>query len=250
MVSIENIYLEENLMSTLKIAAYFILLYEHFEDIVNSTVKEFYSNPVIMDGKLYETLDNGYISALKKKVQAGEEGKFVPYSRVLEEAKRAKADYEKDVIGIVTQNDSEEIKDGRIIRGSLCWLQNNGVITEADKKRILSIRRRRNTLVHELFRILHDGLVEDDAKMVADLILYHSRVNNWRFQQVEIPVMEIELPAGTEPEDVISVDDAVLQSMFRILFCNEGEAFKEAIEKLTGNKAMDNKTGGNDNANA
>ena len=75
---------------------------------------------------------------------------------------------------------------------------------------------------------MNKGLASEDAIMVSELLIFHDRVNNWRFQQIEMPVMEIELPEGTNPEDVISGDDATLQSMFRILFCNEGEAFKEA----------------------
>ena len=38
---IENYFQEDNLLSNMKIAAYFILLYEHFEDMVIDTVREF-----------------------------------------------------------------------------------------------------------------------------------------------------------------------------------------------------------------
>lgn len=234
MSSIENLFFEDNLVSNLKLASYYILLYEHFEDVVISTVKQFYSDPVIMDGKLFETLDNSYISALKKKVQAGEKSEFVPFNLRLSDAKRSKEAYEGEVIGIVSQNKNGEIKDGKAFRGSLCWLQKYGVFTDSERNRILSIRARRNTLVHELFQEMNKGLTSEDAKMVSELLIFHDRVNNWRFQQIDMPVMEVELPEGTNPEDVISVDDATLQGMFRILFCNEGNAFKEAYEKLTG----------------
>lgn len=234
MSAIENLFFEDNLVTNLKIASYFILLYEHFEDVVINTVKEFYSNPVIMDGELYETLDNSYISALKKKVQAGEKSEFIPFNLRLRDAKRSKEAYEREVIGIVSQKENGEIKDGKAFRGSLCWLQKYGVFTDSERKRILSIRARRNTLVHELYQELYKGLASEDAIMVSELLIFHDRVNNWRFQQIEMPIMEIELPEGTNPEDVISGDDATLQSIFRILFCNEGDAFKEAYEKLTG----------------
>ena len=39
MSGIDNLFQEETLLSNIKIAAYFILLYEHFEDVVISTVK-------------------------------------------------------------------------------------------------------------------------------------------------------------------------------------------------------------------
>lgn len=249
MSAIENLFFEDNLVTNLKLASYFILLYEHFEDVVISTVKEFYSAPVIMDGKLFETLDNSYISALKK-VQAGEKSVFIPYDLELRDAVKSKESYEREVIGSISQNETGEIKDGKAFRGSLCWLQKYGVFTDSERKRILSIRARRNTLVHELFQELNKGLASQDTIMVSELLIFHDRVNNWRFQQVEMPIMEIELPEGTNPEDVISGSDATLQSMFRILFCNEGEAFKEAYEQLTGNVVPDNRTGGKENANS
>ena len=46
-----------------------------------------------------------------------------------------------------------------------------------------------------------------------------------------MPIMEIKLPKEVKPDDVMGGDDAVLESMFRILFCGEGPQFKEALEK-------------------
>ena len=234
MSSIENLFFEENLVSNLKVAAYFILLYEHFEDVVISTVKEFYSNPVVIDGKQFDTLDNGYIKILRNKVEAGEKGEFVPYKLRLREAEKSKAAYEMEVLGLASQGDFNEINDGKKIKGSLCWLQKHGVITDVERKRILSIRKRRNTLVHELYRILCEGLDTEDAEMIAELVAFNNRVNNWRFLQIEMPVMGITLPNGANPEDVISGDDAILQGLFRTLFCNEGDAFKDAFTKISG----------------
>ena len=58
---IENYFQEDNLLSNMKIAAYFILLYEHFEDMVIDTVREFYTSPCILDGKLFSDIDDAYI---------------------------------------------------------------------------------------------------------------------------------------------------------------------------------------------
>lgn len=41
--------------------------------------------------------------------------------------------------------------------------------------------------------------------------------------------MEIELPDGAAPDAVMGSDDVLLTGIFRILFCNEGEQFKEAF---------------------
>ena len=48
MSGIDNLFQEETLLSNIKIAAYFILLYEHFEDVVISTVKEFYAHDCVL----------------------------------------------------------------------------------------------------------------------------------------------------------------------------------------------------------
>ena len=52
MSEIENLFDEEYLVPNVKGAAFFILLYEHFEDVVISTVKEFYSSPCSLDREL------------------------------------------------------------------------------------------------------------------------------------------------------------------------------------------------------
>ena len=52
-----------------------------------------------------------------------------------------------------------------------------------------------------------------------------------RVKQIDMPIMEIKLPKEVKPDDVMGGDDAVLESMFRILFCGEGPQFKEALEK-------------------
>ena len=65
---IENLFDEDLLLPNLKGIAFFILLYEHFEDAVISVVKEFYSLTCVLDGQLYCDIDDQYIKALKKKI--------------------------------------------------------------------------------------------------------------------------------------------------------------------------------------
>lgn len=57
MSGIDNLFQEETLLSNIKIAAYFILLYEHFEDVVISTVKEFYAHDCVLNGQLFLSID-------------------------------------------------------------------------------------------------------------------------------------------------------------------------------------------------
>ena len=67
MSQFENYLDKDILLPNVNGAAYFILLYEWFEDRVISTVKDFYSDPCMLDGKEYRDIDDKYIKALKKK---------------------------------------------------------------------------------------------------------------------------------------------------------------------------------------
>lgn len=88
-----------------------------------------------------------------------------------------------------------------------------------------------DTLVHELLKEIGNGLDEQDIQMIVKLLKLQQRINAWRVKQIDMPIMEIKLPKEVKPDDVMGGDDAVLESMFRILFCGEGPQFKEALEK-------------------
>ena len=226
----ENLFNEDILAPNLKAAAYFILLYEHFEDVVISTVKDVYSCLCIMDGVGYYDIDDDYIRAIEAKIKNGEEDAFVPYSIQLSKAKRGKACYQKEVLDLNNSTGTDEIKDGKKLRGSLNWLLLHGVYSRDQVDRIWEIRKRRNTIVHELFSTMCKGLSGEDLMMIADMLSFNRKVTNWHFQEIDMPVMAIELPEETTPDDVVRSDDLALNAMFRILFCNEGKAFKDALK--------------------
>ena len=211
-------------------AAYFILLYEWLEDKVISTVKDCYSDFCVLDGKEYCNIDDAYIKALQKKIDKGEKGDIVPYTVLLNEAERAKAKYKEEVTHPIKD------KDAKTLRGSLLWLQKHEVITSGDKARILKIRKRRNVIVHELLRILGDGLDEDDAAMIAEMIALIRKINQWRFMEIEAPISGYTLPEGATPEDVQGGDDIVLTGMLQILFFGEGERYKKILEQVKNNE--------------
>ena len=222
---IENYLQEDNLLSNMKIAAYFILLYEHFEDMVIDTVREFYTSPCILDGKLFSDIDDAYINLLKEKVEKGEEVGSIPAAFVLAEAEQARAVYQKEVLGEKKENDA------RKFRGSLNWLQKHEGITEAENAKILKIRDRRNEITHGLLKKIGEGLTDEDVQMIGELLSLNQRIGAWRFQQIDMSIMEIELPDGADADDVMGNDDVLLTGIFRILFCGEGEQFKEVFDK-------------------
>lgn len=222
---IENYFQEDNLLSNMKIAAYFILLYEHFEDMVIDTVRKFYTSPCILDGKLFSDIDDAYINLLKEKVEKGEEVGSIPAAFVLAEAEQARAVYQKEVLGEKKENNA------RKFRGSLNWLQKHEGITEAENAKILKIRDRRNEITHGLLQKIGEGMTDEDVQMIGELLSLNQRIGAWRFQQIDMPIMEIELPDGADADDVMGNDDVLLTGIFRILFCGEGEQFKEVFDK-------------------
>lgn len=232
MSEVENLFDEEILKSNVSGAAYFILLYEHFEDTVITTVKEFYSNICAIDGKLYSDIDDEYIRVLKERVANHEDNPEIPYERLLNKAERDKETYDKDIIAPYKGKNI----DGKRFRGSLNWLTRHDVFSDDDISRILIIRKHRNDIVHELLHILCEGLTAEDAKMISELLAFNNRINKWRFREIDMPAQGIKLPDGADIDDVMGGDDAVLTGIFRILFCNEGEQFKKALESVKNNE--------------
>lgn len=224
MLQIENYFREEELTQNVKVAAYFILLYEHFEDMVIETVREFYSTPCMLDGKPFSNIDKEYIQLLEEKVEQGESSR-IPFKIRLAGARRARAVYQKEVLNKTKK------EDARVLRASLNWLQDRAVISKKENTKIMRARKRRNELVHELFQEIGKGFSDEDAKSIADMLNVQQRINAWKFQQIDMPLMEIELPEGANPNDVMGGDDMILNVIFRILFCGEGEKFKEALDR-------------------
>ncbi len=226
---LENLLNEDNLVPNIKGAAFFILLYEHFEDNVITAVKDAYSSDLIFDGKVFSEIDDEYITLLKKKIENGEIDEPFSYESLYHNAVQKKNEYTKDVL-----DSAKKQKDGKRFHGSLIWLKNHQMFSEAELHRIHEIRKRRNDIVHKLFDVLNKGLTEDDATMIAALLEYNQRINKWHFHIFDAMVFGEDIPENAMIDDVLGYDDAVLMSIFKILFCNEGLSFKEELKKVKG----------------
>ncbi len=238
MSCIANLFDEEYLTVNMKAAAFFVLLYEHLEDVIIEAVKMKIANICVLDGTMYYSMDPKYIKKLKEKVNNHIESQGIPYEIRLRSAERDIKKYRSEIFPNQKDNEKKSDKEeheGKTLKGSLNYLIRNMVFSEQEVDRILKTRIRRCTIVHELLNVLSQGLTEDDAKMIADMLVFSQRVNKWIFQQSDMPIMETEIPRSGPPDDVIDGDDAIIISIFRILFCNEGELFKgvlkEQIEK-------------------
>lgn len=226
-MNIDNFFDEDVLVPNLKAAAFFILMYEHFEDIIISTVRDLHSSPCMLDGAFFYDIDDDYIKLLKSKIANGEKNDGpVPLKILLGNAIRAKETYNNNIS--VTEKTDE--KDGKKFKGSLKWLQAQGVITNSEREYILAIRNRRNTVVHELFAVISAGFTTEDANMMSALIQYNKRINNWFFREIDAYLSDPAFLGDSSVDDIMGIDDMILMSAFRILFLAEGDRYKKAIE--------------------
>ena len=108
---IENLFDEDILLPNLKGISFFILIYEHFEDVVISTVKEFYSSPCVLDGQLYCSIDDQYINALKKIIDDQEDDAAVLYKISLIQATHDRERYRNEIVN--SRKMQDDYRDGK-----------------------------------------------------------------------------------------------------------------------------------------
>ena len=87
---------------------------------------------------------------------------------------------------------------------SLRWFADYGVITESDVNRVLSIELRRHSFVHELFNVIHNGISDDDIKLLADLISIYKKIDSWWIYNVEIDWDDIKEPDNVKMDECCS----------------------------------------------
>ena len=220
---VDNFFDEDILIPNIKGAAYFILLYEHLEDIIIETVREFYDLPSVIDGNLYSVLDDEFIDVLQEKIKKGETNPYISYETMLKDALAAQKKY-KNAISI-----GKNGNDGKRLRGSLNWLKERNVFTQTEIEDFLSIRQRRNTIVHEFFESIGSGLTVNDAQMIHNLLDYHAHISNWYFRNHDMELIDYQFSDDVDLTQVVSMNDAILSSIYRILFLNEGEQFKQVL---------------------
>lgn len=79
--------------------------------------------------------------------------------------------------------------DGKqnIFLSSLYWLEENGAITKDDILQISAIREMRNTVAHQLDKILADSDFNLDSDKEKKMFDYIEKIERWWIREVEIP---------------------------------------------------------------
>ena len=115
---------------------------------------------------------------------------------------------------------------------SLRWFADYGVITESDVNRVLSIELRRHSFVHELFNVIHNGISDDDIKLLADLISIYKKIDSWWIYNVEIDWDDIKEPDNVKMDECFSSSLMMIDVMINILLKGEGNVYSECLSQI------------------
>ena len=146
-----------------------------------------------------------------------------------------KIEFKEDkIVYYETEKYKREVKNlaKKPFEASLRWFANHKVITEYDVNKALAIELRRHSFVHELYNIVHNGISDDDIKLLADLISIYRKIDSWWIYNVEIDWDEIKDPNNVKQDECISGSLMMIDVMINILLKGEGESYRECLAQI------------------
>ena len=146
-----------------------------------------------------------------------------------------KIEFKEDkIVYYETEKYKREVKNlaKKPFEASLRWFANHKVITESDVNKALAIELRRHSFVHELYNIVHNGISDDDIKLLADLISIYKKIDSWWIYNVEIDWDEIKDPNNVKQDECISGSLMMIDVMINILLKGEGETYRECLAQI------------------
>ena len=195
-----NLFSKADLRVNLDGASYFIMIYESFTDMLEYYVKSFFENYSLEDGELITKLSPEYEEILKK--------------------------------------NKHKLKNGQVRTGCLYarleWFKAMGAIDDNDIQLVDAVRLRRNTIVHEFFNTLQEGLGEEDARLMSGILLLYMKIDNWYFKNVEAELAWDEIPESADLDASYSLNTIFLQAIYQILFMDKGDEYDKALRDLLG----------------
>lgn len=119
--------------------------------------------------------------------------------------------------------------DGKqnIFLSSLHWLEEIGAITKNDISEISSIREMRNTVAHQIDKILTDSEFNIDSYKEEKMFDYIDKIERWWIREVEIPTNP-----NYDGEEI--PDEGILPG--KIIFCKYVKSITEDLLKRNESK--------------
>ena len=126
--------------------------------------------------------------------------------------------------------------DGKIVkdrlRNTVLWFKDANAISDDDYKLFRKLRDKRNSYAHKMAQHVWDGLPEQDAKGLLDLLDLYIKLDKWWINEIEIPISgEIE-PGSYDEDSVESMALITFKMMINTLFGGKSEEYLEMIQKF------------------
>ena len=102
------------------------------------------------------------------------------------------------------------------VHASLNWLQQAGAVDQADIEGFKATKDLRNRLVHNLQRLLNDGLPEEFPAQFGQLITLLRKIELWFLMEVEIPTNPDFDGKDVDPNEVQPGSILILQILLEV----------------------------------
>lgn len=122
--------------------------------------------------------------------------------------------------------------DKNLEDASLKWFVSAGAIEQEDYDTYQNIRRRRNDITHKLLKNLNDGFNEGDVQLFAEMLKLYNKLDKWWINEIEVPISGDDIPEDYDKESVCGGQALILSIINEMVFCNEGEKYKELLKEL------------------
>lgn len=193
----ENICDKEILQTNLSYMALYIGLYEHMADMIRTRIESFLCHEMCID----------------------EDGK----------CKYTHNDLYKKVI---MQRVVDEYGNKDVLKASMLWFVDSGAITQEEYELFLSLKDLRNSFTHEMSQHMWDGLSEEHAPKLAQLLDLYCKIDKWWINEIEIPIAGDEVPDSYDREGVESVAFITFKMMINTLYADKSDEYLKIIHDL------------------
>ena len=126
--------------------------------------------------------------------------------------------------------------NGRIVkdrlRNTVLWFKDAEAITDDDFELFCKLRDKRNSYAHNMAQHIWDGLPEQDAKGLLDLLDLYIKLDKWWINEIEIPISGEFAPGNYDEDSVESLALLAFKMMITTLFGGKSEEYLEMIQKL------------------
>ena len=130
----------------------------------------------------------------------------------------------------------KRLVDGKIVkdrlRNTVLWFKDAEAITDDDYELFRKLRDKRNSYTHKMAQHVWDGLPEQDAKGLLDLLDLFIKLDKWWINEIEIPISGEFTPDSYDEDSVESMALLTFKMMINTLFGGKSEEYLEMIQIL------------------